>query len=631
MIARRALDSRLAALVCAICLVLGPITAAWADPKQDARELFESTEELTSFVDEVGRLNPIAGGLSGEVNVFGAKASAHLYFPTPTSKPVIALLLPSVALGSIVPPLKDTPMDVTLDEPIVFITGGEGYLDVGRMPNEVAQRTRALGFASTFKAENGFNIFGKVAGHDDALHQVLRLVNLQSALVAGYSSPSKKVKVSPDDAKKTKFKYRVLSLALPTDATWNNPFFMKDVTVQGAAIRMKTPKDIAVDATTSFQVIGGASIGATAGYHVFIERTFDKKDPAKSLPMLLAINPNHAVTMGDFLTISRAMGHTLGLPSASLPDTRDLPLDQIRLENPFNAELAFPDEGAPPDFRKVMFAGASPNAKIPERLLPGPLLTANAKAKVFGFEASELKLNFDLAGVNATAGVKLPKLGPVVLAKADLDLAIRPNAIPHVLLHADSALGALTVAANSSGLSFAIPPKCPLEPLGLKASLNGFDLTKDFSVTPDLKDCISAELKDLIDDVGGRATQTVGELAVDVASTANELKNGANEEFRKLNVQRIGAWAKAIDARVGPTKAKEEAQSAYNGLKVAVEKLNHLELRQGRAQEEKEGALAESCRARSTPGGKGRNETANSAGRGSREAGRQCPCPIARS
>ncbi len=571
--ARRTLNSLLASLICALCLALGPIAAAQADTKQDARDLFASTDELAGFVDEVGRLNPIAGGLSGEVNVFGVKASAYLYFPTPTSKPVIALLLPSIALHNIVPPLGGTPMDVTLDDPVVFITGSEGYLDVGSMPNEVAQRTRSLGFASTFKAENGFNIFGKVGGHeDDALHQVLRLTNLQSGLVAGFSSPSKKVKVNPDDAKKTKFKYRVLSLALPSGTAWENAFFMKDVSVQGAVIRMKTPKDITVDATTSFQLIGGASIGSTVGYHLFIERTFDKKDPAKSSSTLLAVNPNHAITMGDFLAMSRTMAKALGLPEA-LPDAQDLPLDHIRLENPFGASLAFPEEGAPPDFNKVMFAGASPMAKIPDRLLPGPLLTANAKAKVFGFEASELKLNFDLGGINATAGVKLPKLGPVDLARASLDLAIRPGTV-HMLLRANSELGALTVSASSNGLSFAIPPKCPLEPLGLKASLSGFDLTKDFSVTPDMKDCISAELKELIDDVGGKATQTVGELADDTSKTADELAKTAKDEFDKLNVNRISTWAKAIDAKASPANAKAEAQKAYDILAGTVKTLN---------------------------------------------------------
>jgi len=572
--AQQTFASLFASLVCATGLALGVTFGAHASPTEDAKDLFENTEELSGFIDQVGSLNPLAGGgLGGDIKVFGVESGAYLYSPTPLSKPVLALLLPSISLGSIVPLLKDTPMDVTLDTPTVFVTSADGDLKIEQMPDAVKNRSEEAGLASSFKVDNGFNIFGKVGGHGDALHQVLSLVNLKGALLAGYSSASKKVLVKPDDAKKTKFKYRVLSLALPTNASWENPLFMENVSISGAAIRMKTPKDIKVDGTTTFQLIGGARVGATTGYHVFIERTFDKKDPSKSLPTLLAINPDHAVTMGDFLAVSRAMGHTLGLPVDALPKQVNLPLDQIRLRNPFGAKLAFPDEGAPPDFSKVMFAGASPNAKIPDHLLPGPLLTANATADVFGFEASSLKLNFDLTGITATAGIKLPKLGPVSLANANLDLAIRPSAL-HMQINANSELGALTVSASSSGLSFVIPPKCPLEPLGLKATLNGFDLTKDFSIKPDMKDCVSAEIKALVNDIGGKATQTIAEVAGDVAGPAEDLARGAGAEFRKLDAKRIETWAKAVDARIGPTKAKEAAQKAYDDLGVKIHELN---------------------------------------------------------
>ena len=411
---------------------------AWMTPvaratEQDqARALFSMTDELKSLEAEVARLNPIPGGFKGEVSIFGATASVHVYFPDgPDRPPVAALLLPSIALSTIIPPLKGTPMDVTLDNPIVFATRA-GFLHADKMPSDVAARAQAIGLASAFRVETALNVFGTVAGHDDVLHQVLRLINLKSPLVAGYSSPSgKKVKLKPgpddDDAdapKDKKLSDRVLSLALPANATWNEPFFMKDVTIEQIAIQMRTSKDPLLDPSTRLLVVGGAGIGQPKKtYDLYVEKTFDKTlDPA-NLPMLVAINPRGEVTLADFLSISQAVGATLDLPTRILSAGSNLPLDLVKLKNPFPANEAFPEQGAPPDFSKVMFAGANGKAKIPGRLLPGPLLTANADATIFGFNAAGLRANFALSGLNAKAMAQIPKLGPIAVTDAALDVA----------------------------------------------------------------------------------------------------------------------------------------------------------------------------------------------------------------
>lgn len=555
-------------LILSIWMVIGGNVCASND-KNAAGELFSSTEELSGYISQVDRLNPLAdGGLGGEIDVFGVKASVYIYSASTFSKPVMAILLPTISLGTIAPPLKGTPLDVTLESPVVFVAISEGYLE-GKAPAQVADRANTLGLPSRLKIDGGFNIFGKVAGReDDALHQVLKIANLKAGLVAGYSSPSRKVQLNPDDAKKVKYQYRVVTLTLPAGTNWESPFHMKGVSVSGALIRLKRPKIEGVG-KPSFQIIGGASIGKRGGYHLFAERFFDEKNPA-SQPMLIAINPDKAVTMGDFLDISRTMREVLGLPG--LPDVIALPLDSITLENPFGSTLAFPEEGAPPDFNKVMFAGASPMVPIPGRRLPGPLLTANARARIFGYQASDLKLNFDVTGINATAKANLPKIGPLELGNVEFDTAIKLGTAPHMHLKGSSVLGDVTVAASSSGLKYEIPPKCPLAPIGLGVEVTGFDPTKNFKIETPTKNCLE-DAYEAIEKGGEEVIKVVGDVADGAIGTANQAGKTAEETFNTLGGQRALAWGKAIDNKVGPTAAYNAADKAWGALDTRIKDL----------------------------------------------------------
>lgn len=571
-------------LISSVSFVLmfsGMVPGAHANEQDQARALFSMTEELKSLESEVARLNPIAGGLKGEVNIFGATVSAYVYFPDgPDRPPVAALLMPSIALSTIIPPLKGSPMDVTLDNPIV-VASRAGFLHVDKMPPDVAARAKTIGLGSAFRVETALNVFGTVAGHDDLLHQVLGLINLKGPLVAGYSSPSgKKVKLKPgpedDDTaepKEKKLSDRVLSLVLPANTAWNEPFFIKNISVEQVAFQMRSSKDAQLDPSTRLLMIGAAGIGQPRKtYDLYVEKTFDKTiDPAKQ-PILLAINPRGDVTLGDFLSISQAVGTTLGLPTAVLSAGSNLPLDELKLKNPFPAIEAFPEQGAPPDFTKVMFAGANAAAKIPGRLLPGPLLTANADATILGFNAAGLRANFALSGLEAKAKAQVPKLGPISISEAAVDVAITTDAA-HMKLDAKTLMGSLDVAFSRNGLSFAVPAQCPANPVGLKITLAGFDPSKDFSVAPQMKDCLSPIVNTLIDD-GEKVARIAADLGEAAATTAEETAKAAMDDIAALEKTRAAAWGKAIASKAGADEARRTAQAAVNSLEQGIKDLN---------------------------------------------------------
>lgn len=582
--AKGALRSLVLVLVLAL---LGFAPAASADMPNDQlkslRDLLSGVDELKGLDSQLAKFNPIAGGFSREVSIFGlAKITLYVYFPDGGARPpVAALALPSIALSTIIPPLKGTPMDVTLDKPVLF-AAREGYLHVGKMPAGLAERARATGFTSTFHVDTGLNVFGVVAGHDDLLHQVFGLINLKAPLIAGYVSTSGKTVEDPTDKDKTrKLKDRVLSLALPADYTWREPFYFEHVAIERAAIQLRRSKERDLDPQTFIRFIGRASIGADKpkSYDLSVEKVFDKTVAnSSSLAMLVAINPTGTVTLGDFLAIAGSLSNTLRLPVDWLAKGSKLPFDEIKLRNPHPANEAFPPDGGYPDFAKVMFAGANPAAKIPGGGLltgQGPLLTVNADATVFGLDAAGLEGTISLKdGLKVDAKVKAPHLGPIQLAAAAFDTAVNMKTA-YMKLHVEAAtLGKFDVEADSSGLSFAVPAQCPLKPVGLAVSLKGFNLADDFSVKPQMKDCLAPVLGELVKD-GEKAVKIAADIAGEAADEATGLAKTAAGEITGLAEKRTAAWGKAIANKVGAGKALNDAKAAVNGLKTAITGLDN--------------------------------------------------------
>ncbi len=574
------------AVVLSLAALTGLTPAAEADDRDAILDLLGSTEELAGLKDVVAKLNPIAGGYHYGVDIFGAKADLYVYFPDgPVAPPVAAVLLPSVALSTIVPPLKDTVMDLRLDKPILIAALG-GFLSTAKMPDPLKARAADIGFTSSFHVEKGFNTFGLVGSQGDLVAQALKIANLKGPLVAGYASPSgAKIDDPKKKDKKKTLSDRVVSLSLPANKSWDEPFFLKHATIAQASIQFRKPNKLDPDPKTQLRVNGRGRIGAhdAKEYDLFLEKTFGTPANGDSLGMLVAVNPTGEVELTDFFAVTQALWATLGFPEEMaqgvLKAGHALPLDQVKLRNPYSAKEAFPEEGGYPDFDKVMFAGANPAAEIPGRgmlgkLNKGPLLTVNADAKVFGFDAAGLEGALSVThGLKLDAKAKLPKLGPITVADAAFDTTINAKEA-FMKLHVDAAtVGKFDVNAGKDGLSFEIFPQCPGKPVGLSASLSGFDLTKDFSVKPRMKDCLTPIVKDLIED-GTKAVEVAGEIAGEAAGEAADIAKAAAGEVADLTKKRVAAWGSAIASKTGAKKAVDDAKKAIDTLKSAVSDLD---------------------------------------------------------
>ncbi|MBE0530624.1 MAG: hypothetical protein IH626_07320 [Rhodospirillales bacterium] len=581
------LSFRPLAVLFSFVLTLQLAPAAEANDGDAMRDLLAGTE-LAGLQDVVAKLTRIDGSQHYGVDIFGAKADLYVYFQDgDVAAPVAVVTLPSVALSTIVPPLKGTAMDIRLDKPILIVAT-EGYLNVAKMPDPVKARAAEIGFTSNFHVEEKFNAFGLVANRDDLVAHVLKIANLPGPLVAGYASPSgAKIDNPKNPDKKKTLSDLVVSLSLPANAAWENPLFLKDTVIERASVQFRKPNKSDPDPKTQLRINGRARIGETGKgpkeYDLFLEKTFGTPADAESLGMLVALNPIGEVELTDFFKITKAVWATLGFPeqmaTAVLGAGHALPLGHIKLRNPYSAKEAFPEEGGIPDFDKVMFAGANPAAEIPDRGIlgkfnTGPLLTVNADAKVFGFDAAGLKGAFSLThGIKLDAKAKLPKLGPITVADAAFDTTVNLKEA-YMKLHAEAAtVGKFDIDAGKEGLSFEISPQCPDKPVGLVASLSGFDLTKDFSVKPQMKDCLTPIIKDLIEG-GGKAVEVAGEIAGEAADEAADIAKTAATDVADLSKKRTEAWGKAIANKTGAKKAVDDAKNAINTLKSAISDLD---------------------------------------------------------
>jgi hypothetical protein len=575
------------AAVLSLAALTAMTSAAEADDSDAIRGLLAGTAELAGLQGVVAKVPHIKGWLHYGVDIFGAKADLYVYLQDgDVAAPVAALLLPSVALSTIVPPLKGTAMDIRLDKP-VLIAATEGYLNVAKMPDPVKARAAEIGFTSNFHVEEGFNTFGLVANHGDFVAHVLQIANLKGPLVAGYASPSgAKIDDPKKQGKKKPLSDLVVSLSLPANAPWDKPFLLENTTIERASIQFRKPDKLDPDPKTQLRVNGRVRIGPHANtakeYDLFLEKTFGTPADAESLGMLVALNPTGEVELTDFFAVTHVFWKTLHFPEdlaeGVLAAGHALPLGHIKLRNPYSAKEAFPEEGGIPDFDKVMFAGANPAAEIPDRgifgkLNKGPLLTVNADAKVFGFDAAGLKGAFSLThGIKLDAKAKLPKLGPITVADAAFDTTVNLKEA-YMKLHAEAAtVGKFDIDAGKEGLSFEISPQCPGKPVGLVASLSGFDLTKDFSVKPQMKDCLTPIIKDLIEG-GGKAIEVAGEIAGDAADEAAGIAKDAEGKVADFAKARAQAWRNAIANKTGAKKAVDDAKKAINTVTSAISDL----------------------------------------------------------
>lgn len=429
------------------------------------------------------------------ITVLGQTATAFVYSPNGNNEYIIAVALPDQLTADKLFGVGSA-LDVGLNKPVLFWLKKGGTIETAKMPAELKTRVDEMGMPGHVIAESGLNLFGKVA----------------SGFVAGLLKPAP-VNLDPNNlfagvarAKvKDKSVFKV-TLSIGSGTVWQNPFGLADTIIKGATVIISSP----TPGVKNVETWGTANLKSKKDFTIYVKR----EDAGAS--QSLGFDTKDA-SLDDFLMIVNVAANTLKLPSVPVPGK--LPLNMVTLENP--VYMAYTDASSIPNFDTMMFKGTQKATGI------GELIT-NTKGKVFKQPVAELKLKASKSGVDGAAAVGV-KLGQLDAASAQFYLNIGlPPVTPGMGIKASSLLGALDLQANQSGLSLNVPPKCPIQPLGVTATLDDLSLSH-FPLKFHVKDCATQVVKEGVKVVveGGKLVaeggKKVGNSVVDTGKKAGEV------------------------------------------------------------------------------------------------------------
>jgi hypothetical protein len=407
--------------------------------------------------DQFQKIAQHAKAYQTSATLFGQTATVFLYWPDAKklNEPVIAVVLPNqftadklLGIGSA--------LDIGLNKPAVFWMKNEGTLDRNGMPADLQKHMTSAGMPGAMQADQGFNLFGQLAS--GFVGDVLKPVNLNANnLFAG--------------AAKGKGGYAV-SLSIGANTAWNNPFGLADTKIKGGTVRVTSK-----DKTKTVEAWGTATLKSKKDYTVYMQK--EAGDPGQTIGFDLK-----SASLTDYFVVLGVVGKTLGLPAFPVPSK--LPLDMVTLENP--AYQAYTDASAPLNFDSMMFKG-----KL-EKSADGELIT-NARGKVFGQSVASINLKASKEGVKGAADVNVG-LGELKAASAKFYLDVAMTGTPGMGIKADTVLGSLDLKASTDGLALDVPPKCPLQPVGLSATLKDISV-KDLPIKFRAEDCATKVVKDI--------------------------------------------------------------------------------------------------------------------------------------
>lgn len=445
--------------------------------------------------------------------LFGQTATVYLYWPDPQkiNEPVIAVTPPDKLTADKLFGVGSA-LDVGLNQPAVFWLKNGGTLVKDAMPAELKQRLAAAGMPGAVMTAAGFNLFGQFA----------------SGFVADLLKPAP-INLNPDKlfagVAKGKEGYAV-SLSIGAGTAWNNPFGLADTKIKGGTVRVTGS-----GGTKTVEAWGTANVKAKKDFTLYAKREgvaeqslgFDIKD----------------ASLDDFFLVLGVAGKTLKLPAIPVPT--QLPLGMVTLENP--AYQPYQDASAPLVFDTMMFKGTQQATGVGE-------LIANAKGKVFKQPVAALKLNASGSGVKGDAEVAAA-LGELKAASARFYLDVALSGTPSMGIKASTVLGSLDLKASTAGLLLDVPPQCPVQPLGLKATLTDIS-PKDLPLKFYAKDCATQVVKDvanaaieggkIVTKAAGKAAEGTGNAIVD----GGKAVGGAVVDGGKTVGGAVGGAGKAI-------------------------------------------------------------------------------------
>lgn len=509
---RAMLRVRLYPVLAALLLALSGMSARAGEIDDALKGMPAQLDALKS--DQFKKIAQHAKAYQASGTLFGQTATVFLYWPDAKklNEPVIAVVLPNQFTADKLLGIGNA-LDIGLNKPAVFWMKNEGTLDRKSMPTDLQKHMMSAGMPGAMLTDKGFNLFGQLASGfvGDVLKAAPINLNANNLFAA---------------AAKGKGGYAV-SLSIGANTAWNNPFGLADTRIKGGTVRVTSQ-----DKTKTVEAWGTATLKSSKDYTVYMQK--EAGDPGQTIGFDLK-----SASLADYFVVLGVVGKTLGLPAFPVPSK--LPLNMVTLENP--AYQAYADASAPLDFDSMMFKGRLVKSA------DGELIT-NARGKVFGQPVASINLKASKEGVKGAADVNVG-LGDLKAASAKFYLDVAMTSTPAMGIKAETVLGNLDLKAGSDGLALDVPPKCPLQPVGLSASIKDVSV-KDLPLKFRAEDCASKVVKDIakgaieggkiVSKEAGKAAEGAGNAVVDTGKAVG----GAVVDTGKAVGGAVGGAGKAV-------------------------------------------------------------------------------------
>jgi hypothetical protein len=406
-----------------------------------------------------------------DVRIADQPATIVVYRPIADRLSVnIAVLASNLTVGHLIKPAEGTPADdlVVDNAAYIFVPGGSAQsMDVSQLPPIVRDQVAQVRTGPIDLVE-GQNLFALVNARDGGTTaQLFRLIGapLDNLKVnVAYGRRKVKDKTEPYN-----------DVRLTRAGAWGEPFHLKDTELRNPTF------ELAKRGNERILRAWGEGTVRKKDYFVFLQKT-GARGP---FPTAAALDAS-SISLKEYTQVAMVLGETVLGSAGAMQDLLDgidqVPLDQVRIENPGYRAGGAMDADNNPVLYNVLVMAAAPGDTLPDAAkTAGPILLAHGEGKVFGFTAGAVNGWIrSTKGMDMTASVKLPKWNDMNLGDFAFSLyrdgrryAMELKGKAYVPALVDENI---TIKANNHGFVYALGASCPLRPLGISASVDGYDI-----------------------------------------------------------------------------------------------------------------------------------------------------------
>ena len=231
-------------------------------------------------------------------------------------------------------------------------------------------------------------------------------------------------------------------------------------------------------------------------YFVFLQKNLGSGGP---FPTAAALDAEF-ISLRDYINYTTAFSGGIFQASPQFDDlvnrTRDIPLDEVRTENPNYRKGGAIDADGNPVFANVLVMAAATGDILPDLdETTGQALIAQGRGRVFGLPVGRITAHIysgssskksrskRFAHLEVDAKVRLPKWGATNLG--DFDFRVRKDGNKFAMtLNGNASVGSgpirfnenVAIRASNSGFAFSVARNCPLRPFEVSAAINGYKI-----------------------------------------------------------------------------------------------------------------------------------------------------------